>query len=59
MNKLIYSAGEMLTNIVNKDRWKIIMIDDEHNQLIISNEDKGMMVVNITNLEVDYKKDGE
>lgn len=55
----MHKSGDLLRNIVNGEEWKVIMIDDEHDQLIISHGTDTKFitrVVNISNLDVDYCK---
>lgn len=54
MNKLMYKTEDILSNVGTEEEWKVVMVDDEHDQLIISHTKYGLRVVNMSNLEVDY-----
>jgi hypothetical protein len=49
-----FHSGDVLLNIITQEYWKIVLVDEEHNQLIISCEPYGMRVVNIKGLDIDY-----
>jgi len=54
MNDIKLKSGDSLVNVTNKESWKVIMVDEEHNQAIISHSDYGYRVVNIKGLDIDY-----
>lgn len=51
-NKL--HSGDILLNRISKEYFKVVLVDEECNQAIISHKSYGYRVVNIKGLEIDY-----
>lgn len=47
-------SGDLLLQKTTKEHHKVILADEEHNQLVVSHESFGYRVVNIKGLEIDY-----
>ena len=48
------NSGDILVNKTTNQEVSIVMIDEEHNQVIIKGDDFGYRVVNIKGLDIDY-----
>ncbi len=51
-NKL--HSGDIILNKVSQEYWKVSLIDEEHQQAVISCQPYGYRVVNIKGLDIDY-----